>query len=241
MMNNTEDEFIWCDFLLSSSIYCTPHFVSLAVFSLIQRKAGFVVFLPLLPFSKYPWTWSSIPLKSIPLTSKDTGTGPCGGWMLLAYVLLHNTPPTYPLCTSYFVSFGSSQFFTSAHKVLPSCLHFRNATTSAHADSMWKSCLRLSLHSNLNKKQYLWFSKVIKNHLILSIPELAGRCHHFVHMQLNPWLIFAFFKQSNILYSIFSVSVEHKQFFPLQDATIFTLQILFSNSFETLQNVPLRR
>lgn len=71
--------------------------------------------------------------------------------MLLAYLLLHCTPPTYPLCTLYFVSFGAPQFTTSAHKVLPSYLHFRNATTFAHADSMWQSGLRLSLHSNLNE------------------------------------------------------------------------------------------
>lgn len=84
-MNDTEDEFIWCDTLFVFTHLLHTSFCFLCCLQCLTRESHYFFFFSLLPIFTYPWVCSSVHLKKFPLTSRDTGTV----WMLLAYPITH--------------------------------------------------------------------------------------------------------------------------------------------------------
>lgn len=147
-------------------------------------------------------------LKKFLLTSEHSGTGPCGGWMCLACLMLQ-----YHHLSGSCLFWGFTLHTSSAKKMLK----FTLLLAFQQDPKLWAcwQCVatlpNLSLHSDLNKQPHLWYPKASKNQLILSISEPAGRSHHFVtHSLIHDWSWFLLSSQSYVLY--FSIICE-KHFF----------------------------
>lgn len=187
--------------------------------------------------------------EKIPTALRRDLTGSCGGWTLLAHLTLQQDrlliPPTLSLLWCH-----SSPCLPRKHCTYPSYLHLRHVTTSARADSGWRRGIRLGPHSNLASQRHLWHPEVVRNQFVMSIPEPAGRSPHFVTRSLIRDRFGPLSSFPVCIHTTDFSSACRTFFLTCTDAilpitrcnvAIFTLGLLFSNSFATLQNMPLER
>lgn len=113
MMNDTEDEFIWCDFLL---VFTNLLYTSFCFLQAFTKDRHF--FFPLLPFYTHSWVWSSVTwnLWKAPIDFKRHWKWPL--YRLYASGLPNATiSPTPPHRALYYISLKASPLTMFAHNM----------------------------------------------------------------------------------------------------------------------------